>query len=50
MAYYSTDSEEHRVNIGEQPDPVEEWLMDWYFDEPIYVAEDLAILEDVFDS
>jgi len=49
MPYYSTDSEEHRVNIGEQRDPLEEWLEDWYFEDPIGVAEDLVSLEDALE-
>lgn len=43
MSYYSTDSEEHLVNIGAIEDPeikmAEEALMDWWFEEPIDLDE-----------
>jgi len=45
MSYYSTDSEEHQINTGEKEDPVTD--SDWFFEDPIYVVEELAILEDV---
>jgi len=45
MPYYSTESEEHKINIGEKEDPATDF--DWFFEDPIYVAEELDILEDV---
>jgi hypothetical protein len=42
MAYYSTDSEEHLVNIGAMQDPNEAAMMDWWFEDPYdYSGEDM---------
>ena len=37
MSYYSTDSREHRVNIGEEHDLIGEF--DWFFEDPLDVEE-----------
>ena len=40
MSYYSTDSREHRVNIGEEHDPIGEF--DWFFEDPLFFDEETS--------
>lgn len=44
MNVYSTDSSEHRVNLGEEIDQNE--IPDWYFDEEYKAISELNANED----
>ena len=51
MSSYSTDSQEHRVNIGEETDlMMEESLRDPVFEDDISMDEEYAIMCDYLDE
>ena len=47
MSYYSTDSEEHKVSVGDKEAPDN---YDWVFDDYNYAAEELVALEIALDK
>ena len=49
MPYYSTDSDEHLVNIGVLRDPLEEYLQDLR-DESDWIREEFLYMQDILED
>jgi hypothetical protein len=45
MSIYSTDSNEHKINIGEKS--AQDEVPDWYFEDPIFFDEEYKAMSDL---